>query len=104
MSGVPVSKSRPEESMEELLKLVGLGTPFVYAGGVFGLFHWLDNNASDEAKASLSRLIEIRSYNNEAISAAILEIFDLVYTWPLFTWRAFAISLHHRIYKRDIYL
>ena len=34
--------------MEELLKYLGFTTPLIYAAAVYGLFHWLDENASDE--------------------------------------------------------
>jgi hypothetical protein len=90
--------------MEELLKLVGLGTPVLYAWGVYSLFHWLDKNLSDEAKASLSRLTEVRHYNNKAVSAAIIEIFNLVYTHTLFTWRAFFRSAAITILVSAIYI
>ena len=40
--------------MEELLKLLGFTTPLIYAGPAYALFHWLDEKASDEAKAALA--------------------------------------------------
>jgi hypothetical protein len=74
--------------MDELLKLLGLGTPVLYATGTYGLFHWLDTSASDEANAAIFRLISLREYNKPKLSHAIVEIFDKVYSFPLLTWRA----------------
>jgi hypothetical protein len=75
--------------MDELFKLLGLGTPFLYAGATYGLFHWLDVSASDEAKEALSTLIRVREYDKTKVSSAILEVFDRIYTHPLLTFRAF---------------
>jgi hypothetical protein len=74
--------------MDELFKLIGLGTPLLYATGTYGLFHWLDTSASDEANAALFRLISLREYDKAKVSLAIIEIFDKVYSYPLLTWRA----------------
>jgi hypothetical protein len=79
--------------MDKLLELFGLGTPFLYGVGTYAFFHWLDSNASDEAKAAFARLLDAKHYDNTAISAAILEFFDRVYTYPLFSWRAFRRSV-----------
>jgi hypothetical protein len=46
------------DEMDELLKLLGFGTPFIYAATTYGLFHWLDANASDEGKAAISHLLK----------------------------------------------
>ena len=51
--GVRVWKAE-RRTMEELLKLLGLTTPFIWAAA-YGLFHWLDENASDKAKALPAR-------------------------------------------------
>jgi hypothetical protein len=75
--------------LDELLRLIGLGTPFVYAAGAYGLFRWLDHNISDEARIALSRFIELKSYDLRKVSASLVETFDLVYTHPLFSFRAF---------------
>ena len=74
--------------MDELLKLLGLGSPVAYATGTYALFHWLDVNASDEAKIELTRLIQTKDYDRVKISAAIVATFDRVYTHPLLAWRA----------------
>jgi hypothetical protein len=79
--------------MEELLKLLGFTTPLIYAGAAYGLFHWLDENASDEAKALLTRTMRLRDYKNEQVASALVEVFDRIYTYPLLRWRAFLRSL-----------
>ena len=77
--------------MEELLKLLGLNT--IYAGAAYGFFHWLDANASDEAKAALTRTMSLKDYKSEQVASALVELFDRIYTYPLLRWRAFFRSL-----------
>jgi hypothetical protein len=79
--------------MEEALKLLGLGTPFIYAGATYAFFHWLDSNASDSAKMAISNWIKSSEYNKEHVAEAITDIFDRVCSSPLFTWRAFIRSV-----------
>jgi hypothetical protein len=80
--------------MEELAKQLGYSTaPFIYAGAAYGLFHWLDEKASDEAKAALARTMSLKDYKNEQIASALVEVFDRIYTYPLLRWRAFFRSL-----------
>jgi len=80
--------------MEELAKQLGYNTaPFIYAGMAYGLFHWLDENASDEAKAALARTMRFKDYMNEQVASALVEVFDRIYTYPLLRWRAFCRSL-----------
>jgi hypothetical protein len=78
-----------QRRMDELLKLLGFGSPVAYAAGTYGLFHWLDTNASDEAKVELTHLLQIRDYDRGRVSAAVVAAFDRVYTRPLLSWRAF---------------
>jgi len=40
--------------MEKLLEHLGYATPFIYAAAAYGLFAWLDKEASDDAKAALA--------------------------------------------------
>ncbi|MEZ2142645.1 hypothetical protein AAE026_10075 [Bradyrhizobium sp. DN5] len=81
--------------MEELVKKFAeyLGDPYVasvgYASLAYGLFHWLDENASDEAKAALARTMRFKDYKNEQVASALVEVFDRIYTYPLLSWRAF---------------
>jgi len=74
--------------MDELLKLLGFGTPFVYAAATYALFHWLDANASDEGKAAISHLLEMKDHDSKQVSAAFVEVFDRVYSNPLLSKRA----------------
>jgi hypothetical protein len=90
--------------MEKLFELLGLGTPFLYAGATFALFQWLDANASEDAKAALSRLLYMEHYDNNTISAALVELFDCVYTRNLLTWRAFIRSAIITIFLSVLYL
>jgi len=80
--------------MEELLKLLGFTTPFMYATAAYAFFRWLDENASDEAKAALARTMRFKDYKHKQVtSASLVEVFDRIYTYPLLRWRAFFRSL-----------
>jgi hypothetical protein len=83
-----------EHRTMELLKQLGFNTaPFIYAAAAYGLFYWLDKNASDEAKAALARTMRLKDYKNEQVASALVEVFDRIYTYPLLRWRAFFRSL-----------
>jgi hypothetical protein len=79
-------------SLPEVLKLLGVTTPFIYASAAYVFFHWLDRKASGPAKRAISGWLEPREYDKAAVAAAIVELFDRVYTRPLLTWRAFSRS------------
>jgi hypothetical protein len=79
--------------MKELLEYLGYTTPFIYAAAAYGLFHWLDENASDEAKAELARTMMFKDYKKEQVASALVEVFDWIYTYPLLSWQAFLRSL-----------
>ncbi|MEH2491091.1 hypothetical protein [Bradyrhizobium sp. AZCC 2230] len=74
--------------MEELAKQLGITT--VYATATYAFFHWLDENASDEAKAALARTMR---WKKEQVASVLVETFDRIYTYPLLRWRAFFRSL-----------
>jgi hypothetical protein len=78
--------------MEKLLEHLGYTTPFVYMAAAYGLFAWLDENASDAAKAALAKTIKLKEVRSAQIAAAFLEMFDRLYTEPLLTWRALSRS------------
>lgn len=75
--------------LTELLKLLGFTTPLIYAAATYGFFLWLDKKASGLAKRAISGWLEPTPYDKAAVAAAILELFDKVYTRPLLAWRAF---------------
>jgi hypothetical protein len=62
--------------MEELAKQLGITT--VYATATYAFFHWLDENASDEAKAALARTMSLKDYKNEQVASALVEVFDRI--------------------------
>ncbi len=72
----------------QVLKLLGFTTPFIYAAATYGFFHWLDKKASGPAKRAISGWLEPKEYDRAAIAAAVLELFDRVYTRPLQAWPA----------------
>jgi hypothetical protein len=75
--------------MDELLRLLGLGTPVIYAAAIYGLFHWLDANVSEGGKEAISRLLDLKDYDSKQVSAAFVEVFDRLYSSPLLSTRAF---------------
>ncbi len=76
----------------QILTNWGMGAPLLYVGAVFGIFAWLDRKASNEARLVLASRLSSISYDRKAISAAIVEMFDRVYTNPLLTWKEFGRS------------
>jgi hypothetical protein len=91
--------------MEELAKQLGYNTaPFIWAALAYGLFHWLDENASDEAKAALARTMVLKDYKKEQVASALVEVFDRIYTYPLLRWRAFFRSLLFTTVVSGIYV
>lgn len=79
-------------AIDDILKAIGLATPFLYAGGAYQLFHWLDKKASDDAKAALASTLKIMDYDNKQVASALIEVFDRIYSSPLLHWRAFVRS------------
>jgi hypothetical protein len=55
-------------TIEEFLKPLGFNT--LYAAAAYAFFHWLDENASDEAKALLSRTMLLKDYKREQVASA----------------------------------
>ena len=82
-----------EEILKKLAEHFGLAAPFAYAALAYGFFFWLDENASDEAKAALARTMSFKNYKDEQVASALVEVFDRIYTYPLLRWRAFFRSL-----------
>jgi hypothetical protein len=71
----------------------GLGTPFGYASMAFSLFSLLDLGLSDRAKSALAKLASFGDYDGEEVSAALIEVFDRLYSAPLLSARAFVRSV-----------
>jgi len=78
----------------ELTKLVpSLAIPGAYGAAAFGLFHWLDKKASGQAKRAISEWLKPLPYDRAAVGAAVVELFDRIYTSPLLSFRAFGRSM-----------
>jgi hypothetical protein len=78
--------------LQEALKLLGFSTPFVYAAATYGLFLYLDKKASGQAKRAISGWLKPLDYDKAAVAAAMVEVFDRLYTRPLLGWRALSRS------------
>jgi hypothetical protein len=74
---------------EKLFELVGLGVPFYLALGTYGVFAWLDSNASDDATKVISSWLHGRAQHKPDLGNLIIGAFDRVYTSPLLRFRAF---------------
>jgi hypothetical protein len=75
--------------LEEFFKLFGLGVPFYLGGATYGVFWWLDSNASDEVTQVISLWLRGRSQHKLDLGNLIINAFDRVYTSSLLTFRAF---------------
>jgi hypothetical protein len=76
----------------QALKVLGLGTPFIYASATYGLFNYLDRRASGQAKKAISGWLQPKEYDKAGVADAMVEIFDRLYIRPLFGWQAFTRS------------
>jgi hypothetical protein len=68
--------------------LLGVGTPSLIAAATFGLFAWLDLNASNQATRVISTLLKGRPYERIDMRRAIIAAVDCIYTSPLWRPRA----------------
>jgi len=73
--------------MTQLFKLLGLTAPFAYAAAVYGLFLFLERNASPAARRTVSDWLKGEPYNKEHVSNITVYVFDRLYTYPLLRWR-----------------
>jgi hypothetical protein len=76
------------ETVSKLLDHLGYATPLLYAAAAYGLFAWLDKEASDEAKNSLAVVMKLKAVSKQGVAAALVEAFDAIYTNPLLRLRA----------------
>jgi len=79
--------------LKQALELLGFSTPFIYAAATYGVLHYLDRKASGPAKRTISSWINSTYVDKEKGAAVALEIFDRIYTAPLWGWRAIARSI-----------
>src|ERR1700759_5065740 len=86
------------------LEVFRQGTPAVYATTVYGICHWADSKASDEAKALITNLLQPKQYDKHDVGGTIVWLFDKVYTEHLLSWRAFARSALFTICMTVIFL
>jgi hypothetical protein len=75
--------------LQKLAEWTGLGAAFTVAASVYYFFHLADSRASREAKEAILNWMKPLPYDAKAVSLAILEIFDRLYSYPLLSWRAF---------------
>jgi hypothetical protein len=88
----------------ELTKLVpSLAIPGAYGAAAFGLFHWLDKKASGQAKRAISEWLKPLPYDRAAVRAAVVELFDRIYTSPLLSFRAFGRSMLFTLFVAGIF-
>jgi hypothetical protein len=73
--------------MGQLLYILGLTAPFVYASAVYGLFAFLERNASPAARRTLSDWIKGNPYTQQHVANIAVYVFDRIFTYPLLRWR-----------------
>lgn len=76
------------QTIREIFGLIKLGTPIYLAGAVFSLFSYLDKRASPKATKAISSWLRSGEYNSTDVSSTLVELFDKLYTCPLWGWRA----------------
>jgi hypothetical protein len=69
-------------AVDDALKLLGPGMPFLYAAATGIFFYAIDRSLSDEAKAAISGWLTGRSPHN--VASAVRDVFDRVYDHPFF--------------------
>ena len=74
---------------KQAIELLGFGSSFAYAAAIYGLFHFLDQTASNPAKRAISQWIKAEKYRKWDVHVAIVGAFDRIYTYPLLRPRAF---------------
>jgi len=76
--------------LTDVLKLLGLVSPFAYGYAVYQIcMHFDKRGISAKTRVTLSTWLEPKTYSPSAVSNALLALFDRVYSKPLFAWRAF---------------
>jgi len=79
--------------LTDVLKVVGLTTPFVYGYAVYMIcLHFDKRGISAKAKAALANWLQPKEQDPGVVGDAVLEIFDRVYSKPLLSFRAFGRS------------
>jgi hypothetical protein len=77
-------------SIERLLDIVGLATPFGFAWAIYRLFAWADCKASEPLKRSISAWLKREPYQRVDWQSAVVDMmFDRLYTRPLLRPKAF---------------
>src|SRR5262249_16705743 len=79
--------------LKQALELLGFRAPFVYAAATYGAFYYLDRKASGPAKRAISAWINSIYISRQLSSGGALELFDRIYTVPLWGWRAIVRSI-----------
>jgi hypothetical protein len=82
-AGMAFPSAQDMSIVSEALKLLGFGTPFIYASATYGFFHYLDRKASGKAKQAISAWFKPLEYDKAAVATVLVELFDGLYTTPL---------------------
>src|ERR1700692_3295731 len=89
MLAVIAERRMTDPGLQEVIDFFGLGSPFLYAGTTFACFRLIEDRVSDDAKKAIGDWIGYVRNDREALATAFVEVFDLIFTSPLFTIRAF---------------
>jgi hypothetical protein len=73
--------------MNQLLKVIGATAPLAYAAAVYGLFLFLERNASPAAKRTIAGWIKKEPYTSEYVANITVYVFDRLFSYPLLGWR-----------------
>jgi hypothetical protein len=63
-----------DEFLKRLAENFGYASLFLYAAGTYKRFDWLDEKASDEAKALLASTVNLKEKGTQDVASALVEV------------------------------
>jgi len=75
------------------IKALGIGSPAMFATATYGLFYWLDRNASVQAIGAISGWLKGQRYSQLSVAPVLIGLFERIYTSKLLSFRGFRRSV-----------
>src|ERR1700719_2764851 len=79
--------------LEKAFGALGLAAEFTPAAAIYLIFLLLDRKSSDQAREAISTWTRGEQYRGRALQAPMVALFDRIYSYPLFSFKAFARSV-----------
>ena len=90
---VALNRECRDSTWRSFLSYWGFGRRSSYGFAVFSLFWMLDRDAAPQEKKTITKWFTGPKYDKAGVSAVIVYVFDLLYTQPLWGWRAILRSI-----------